>query len=371
MSGEPNYHARILKGRLFRSMQLDGADFSGADVRGADFSNASLVGADFTNARIGVRPFTAFVILAVALVVSIAAGVAIGLLAETAREKATASDWRDVFGAVLLIATVLLFFGYLVVKGISQALRVFLRAVVIVIVVDFAIVFVLAGEVRFAHAFPIIILLVLLLPAATAGILGRIVGGTFGAWGIGFVAVIGGLAAGRTHGGAAAIVVSESPNPIPISITENVLFGIRSHSKKSEIPKARRQEMVEKALREVSLWDETKDDLSRKATTLTLEQQQKLCIARLLPLKPEIILMDEPCSALDADGIERIEALIAELKNRFTILMVTHNMAQARRASDECIFMLLGEIIEHNRTQDLFLAPQHEKTTMYIEGRYG
>jgi hypothetical protein len=208
VSGEPNYHARILKGRLFRSMQLDGADFSGADVRGADFSNASLVGADFTNARIGVRPFTAFVILAVALVVSIAAGVAIGLLAETAREKATASDWRDVFGAVLLIATVLLFFGYLVVKGISQALRVFLRAVVIVIVVDFAIVFVLAGEVRFAHAFPIIILLVLLLPAATAGILGRIVGGTFGAWGIGFVAVIGGLAAGRTHGGAAAIVVS-------------------------------------------------------------------------------------------------------------------------------------------------------------------
>ena len=104
---------------------------------------------------------------------------------------------------------------------------------------------------------------------------------------------------------------------------------------------------------------------------LTLEQQQKLCIARLMPLKPDIILMDEPCSALDANGIERIEELITGLKEKFTIIMVTHNMAQARRASDECIFMLMGEIIEHASTRDMFFNPQDEKTAMYIEGRYG
>jgi phosphate transport system ATP-binding protein len=166
-------------------------------------------------------------------------------------------------------------------------------------------------------------------------------------------------------------MVFQRPNPIPVSVAENVIFGIRSHSPRRDLPAARRRELVESALREVSLWEETKDDLGRKATTLTLEQQQKLCIARLLPLKPEIILMDEPCSALDADGIQRIEELVGELKSRYTIVMVTHNMAQARRASDECIFMLLGEIIEHRRTTDLFFNPQSEKTAMYIEGRYG
>jgi len=128
---------------------------------------------------------------------------------------------------------------------------------------------------------------------------------------------------------------------------------------------------VETALREVSLWEDVKDRLKSRATELTLEQQQKLCIARLLPLKPDIILMDEPCSALDAAGIERIEELITELKRTFTIVMVTHNMAQARRASDECIFMLMGEIIEHSQTLELFVSPKHEKTGMYIEGRYG
>ena len=124
-------------------------------------------------------------------------------------------------------------------------------------------------------------------------------------------------------------------------------------------------------MREVSLWEDVKDRLKSRATELTLEQQQKLCIARLLPLKPDIILMDEPCSALDAAGIERIEELITELKRTFTIVMVTHNMAQARRASDECIFMLMGEIIEHSQTLELFVSPKHEKTGMYIEGRYG
>ena len=130
-------------------------------------------------------------------------------------------------------------------------------------------------------------------------------------------------------------------------------------------------EIVESALREVQLWDATKDQLKDTATGLTLEQQQKLCIARLLPLKPQVILMDEPCSALDADGIERVEELIAEMRERFTIVMVTHNMGQAKRASDECIYMYLGKIIEHAPTADLFMNPKEEKTAMYIEGRYG
>ena len=166
-------------------------------------------------------------------------------------------------------------------------------------------------------------------------------------------------------------MVFQRPNPLPISIYENIIFGIKSHTPGKERKRAELDEAVESALREVSLWDAVKDQLDSRATELTLEQQQKLCIARLLPLKPDIILMDEPCSALDASGIERIEELITELKRTFTIVMVTHNMAQARRASDECIFMLMGEIIEHTSTLDMFMNPQHEKTAMYIEGRYG
>ncbi len=166
-------------------------------------------------------------------------------------------------------------------------------------------------------------------------------------------------------------MVFQRPNPLPISIYENVIFGIRSHTAKKDQKKAEMDNAVELALQEVSLWNDVKDNLQRKAPELTLEQQQKLCIARLLPLKPDIILMDEPCSALDATGIERIEELITGLKEKFTIVMVTHNMAQARRASDECIFMLMGEIIEHASTKNLFFNPQNEKTAMYIEGRYG
>ncbi len=166
-------------------------------------------------------------------------------------------------------------------------------------------------------------------------------------------------------------MVFQRPNPLPISIYENIVFGLRSHTPSGELGRDDLDGHVESALREVDLWEAVKDNLKRKATELTLEQQQKLCIARLLPLKPRIILMDEPCSALDATGIERIESLITELKSRFTIVMVTHNMAQARRASDECIFMLLGEIIEHAPTMDLFFRPKQEKTAMYIEGRYG
>jgi phosphate transport system ATP-binding protein len=130
-------------------------------------------------------------------------------------------------------------------------------------------------------------------------------------------------------------------------------------------------EAVEKALTEVGLWKDLRNKLDSKATGLQLEAQQKLCIARLLPLKPDIILMDEPCSALDVEGTRAIEELMFALKGRYTIVIVTHNMAQARRASDECIFMLMGELIEHRRTEDLFLSPKNPKTAEYIEGRYG
>ena len=166
-------------------------------------------------------------------------------------------------------------------------------------------------------------------------------------------------------------MVFQRPNPLPISIYENVVFGARIHSGRSELRRGACDAMVESALREVGLWDMVKDDLRRKATRLSLEQQQKLSIARLLPLKQQVILMDEPCSALDAQGTARIEELIGTLRERYTIVIVTHNMAQARRASDECIFMLLGEVIEHGQTADIFLNPRNQKTEMYVEGRYG
>jgi len=166
-------------------------------------------------------------------------------------------------------------------------------------------------------------------------------------------------------------MVFQRPNPLPISVYENVVFGLRIHSPRSEIKRPVLDEAVEQALREVMLWDDLKDNLKQKATELQLEQQQKLCIARLLPLKPEIILMDEPCSALDVEATSAIEELMLTLSGKYTIVIVTHNMAQARRISDECIFMLLGEIIEHDRTENLFLNPKNQKTSDYIEGRYG
>jgi phosphate transport system ATP-binding protein len=166
-------------------------------------------------------------------------------------------------------------------------------------------------------------------------------------------------------------MVFQRPNPLPISVYENVVFGLRIHSPRRGLGRERLEEAVETALTEVGLWGDLKDRLDAKATTLQLEQQQKLCIARLLPLKPRVILMDEPCSALDVEGTRAIEELMFGLKGRYTILIVTHNMAQARRASDECIFMLLGEMLEHGRTEELFLAPKHDRTAEYIEGRYG
>jgi phosphate transport system ATP-binding protein len=166
-------------------------------------------------------------------------------------------------------------------------------------------------------------------------------------------------------------MVFQRPNPLPISIYDNVLFGIRVHSRRGAFGRSERDAMVESALRDVQLWDDVKDKLKRRATHLTLEQQQKLCIARLLPLKPRVILMDEPCSALDAQGIEQIESLLDELRNKYTIVIVTHNMAQARRASHECIFMLMGRIIEHAPTLDVFLNPKQRETEMYVQGHYG
>jgi phosphate transport system ATP-binding protein len=165
-------------------------------------------------------------------------------------------------------------------------------------------------------------------------------------------------------------MVFQRPNPLPLSVYENVVFGMRIHAD-GKLQRSAMDDAVEKALTETGLWKDFKDRLKTKATTLQLEQQQKLCIARLLPLKPEVILMDEPCSALDVNGTKAIEELMWALAGRYTIVIVTHNMAQARRASHECIFMLLGELIEHSRTEDLFLTPKNPKTAEYIEGRYG
>jgi phosphate transport system ATP-binding protein len=164
-------------------------------------------------------------------------------------------------------------------------------------------------------------------------------------------------------------MVFQRPNPLPISIYENIVFGLRVHA--AERVTDRLRALVESALKEVQLWNDVRDSLHKPATRLTLEQQQKLCIARLLPLKPRVILMDEPCSALDAEGTAAIERLMDGLREKYTIVIVTHNMAQARRISDECIFMLLGEVIEHGRTPDVFLRPQRKETELYVEGRYG
>ena len=166
-------------------------------------------------------------------------------------------------------------------------------------------------------------------------------------------------------------MVFQRPNPLPLPIRDNVLFGHKIHNKGDKSGTSQDDEIVEQALRQVLLWDKVKDKLKHKATELSLEEQQKLCIARLLPVKPRVLLMDEPCSALDPKGTEAVEELIWELRGQYSILIVTHNMAQARRASEECIFMLMGKVVEHRATEDLFLAPQQKETADYIEGRYG
>ncbi len=167
-------------------------------------------------------------------------------------------------------------------------------------------------------------------------------------------------------------MVFQRPNPLPLSIRDNVVFGYRVHQPDGfRLSNAMRDDIVEDALRQVLLWDDVKDRLAHRATELSLEQQQKLCIARLLPVKPAVLLMDEPCSALDPAATSAVEDLIWELRGQYTILIVTHNMAQARRASEECIFMLMGKVIEHTATDDMFVAPAKKETADYIEGRYG
>ncbi len=166
-------------------------------------------------------------------------------------------------------------------------------------------------------------------------------------------------------------MVFQRPNPLPISIRNNILFGHDIHSKDRKHSRADEDDIVEAALRQVLLWDQVKDRLDQKATGLSLEEQQKMCIARLLPVKPSVLLMDEPCSALDPKGTEAVEELIWDLRGKYTILIVTHNMAQARRASEECIFMLMGKVIEHTATEDMFVTPEKKETADYIEGRYG
>jgi phosphate transport system ATP-binding protein len=166
-------------------------------------------------------------------------------------------------------------------------------------------------------------------------------------------------------------MVFQRPNPLPVSVYDNVVFGLRIHLEPEQLKKTDLDQVVEQALREVFLWDELKDHLWTKATSLQLDQQQKLCIARLLPLKPRVILMDEPCSSLDSEATRAVEELMLELAGEYTILIVTHNMSQARRISKECVFMLLGEIIECGPTERLFLSPEDHRTEEYVEGRYG
>ena len=163
-------------------------------------------------------------------------------------------------------------------------------------------------------------------------------------------------------------MVFQRPNPFPFSIYENILFGPKIHG---SAQKKDYDKIIEESLRAVLLWDNLKDKLFRNALSLSLEQQQRLCIARLLPVKPEIILMDEPCSALDPIATERVEELMRILKKQYTLIIVTHNMQQASRVSDYTGYMLLGELIEFNSTQNIFRNPKDKRTEDYITGRFG
>ena len=207
MTTDNNYHGRDLRGRSFEGAPLDGADLSGADLRAADFTGASLVDANFTNARIGVKPLTGALILVAAMVVSIAAGVVVGLLADGMRDRLTSGEWQRLTGGIILLGLVVLFFYFLVKQGIVRALKVFFVVTVIVVAIDFVVVLIF-GEPQYRDSLPAIGLILLFGPAAVAGILGRVVGGVFGGWAIGIVSIVGGLAAGRVQGGLAAVVVT-------------------------------------------------------------------------------------------------------------------------------------------------------------------
>ncbi|MDF7800089.1 phosphate ABC transporter ATP-binding protein PstB [Pontiellaceae bacterium B1224] len=163
-------------------------------------------------------------------------------------------------------------------------------------------------------------------------------------------------------------MVFQKPNPFPKSIYENVAFGVRLHMK---VSRAEVDEIVEWSLRKASIWDEVKDRLKSSALSLSGGQQQRLCIARALALAPEVLLMDEPCSALDPIATTKIEDLIHTLRERYTVVIVTHNMQQATRVSDYTAYMYLGELIEFGATEQVFTAPQDQRTEDYITGKFG
>ena len=164
-------------------------------------------------------------------------------------------------------------------------------------------------------------------------------------------------------------MVFQKPNPFPKSIFENVAYGPRIHGLAANKPQL--AEIVEKSLRRAGLWDEVKDRLTESGTALSGGQQQRLCIARAIAVDPEVILMDEPCSALDPIATAKIEELIHELKGRYAIVIVTHNMQQAARVSQRTAFFHLGTLIEYGATSDIFTNPRQERTKDYITGRYG
>ncbi|NLM20320.1 MAG: phosphate ABC transporter ATP-binding protein [Peptococcaceae bacterium] len=163
-------------------------------------------------------------------------------------------------------------------------------------------------------------------------------------------------------------MVFQKPNPFPMSIYDNIAFGPRTHGIRSRI---QLDEIVEQSLRRAAIWDEVKDRLKKSALGLSGGQQQRLCIARALAVQPEVLLMDEPTSALDPISTAKIEELVLELKNNYTIIIVTHNMQQATRISDKTAFFLLGELIEFKDTATLFSIPQDKRTENYITGRFG
>ena len=163
-------------------------------------------------------------------------------------------------------------------------------------------------------------------------------------------------------------MVFQKPNPFPMSIYDNIAYGPRTHGIKN---KARLDDIVERSLRGAAIWDEVKDRLKKNALVLSGGQQQRLCIARALAVEPEVLLMDEPTSALDPISTSKIEELAMQLREKYTIVIVTHNMQQAVRISDNTAFFLLGELIEYGNTEQVFSQPGNKKTEDYITGRFG
>ena len=163
-------------------------------------------------------------------------------------------------------------------------------------------------------------------------------------------------------------MVFQKPNPFPMSIYDNIAYGPRTHGIRS---KAKLDDIVEKSLRDAAIWDEVKDRLKKSALGMSGGQQQRLCIARALAVQPDVLLMDEPTSALDPISTSKVEDLALELKKDYTIIMVTHNMQQAARISDNTAFFLLGEVVEYDKTEKLFSMPKDRRTEDYITGRFG